>query len=248
MFIISKKDRTKLLTLIYPNGRIEQLSCLLTCRISWDVFKKMSMPHQAWPTTGYDITGLPLIQTRHQQLQHNIFSPVAQYDSYHQYVKHCCITRGQGRWYRQQQHPLARWDVGVAFCTDPHKIVGNWSSSMTARHGSQSTWNFHFAICRLWLQTISSAAVCQLSCCHGPSQLKTVSSGAHLSAPLESSARLQPDGLASFAALPCTISVQRQSVSSAIFCKLSCNPSTLVYSVVQFICCDRPAAKTSAEL
>ncbi len=67
--------------------------------------------------------------------------------------------RGQGQWYRQQQHPLARWDVGVAFCTDPHKIVGNWSSSMAARHGSQSTSNC--PLCNL----SALAADNQLSCC-----------------------------------------------------------------------------------
>ncbi len=47
-----------------------------------------------------------------------------------------------------------------------------------------------------------------------------------------------------FAALPRTLSVQLQSVSSAVSCQLSCcNPSALAYSVVQFICCNRPAVK-----
>ncbi len=41
----------------------------------------------------------------------------------------------------------------------------------------------------------------------------------------------------------CIMSVQQQSVSSAVFCQLSCNPSALAYSVMQFICCDKPAAR-----
>ncbi len=38
----------------------------------------------------------------------------------------------------------------------------------------------------------------------------------------------------------CIMSVQLQSVSSAVFSQLSCNLSALAYSVMQFICCDRP--------
>ena len=49
--------------------------------------------------------------------------------------------------------------------------------------------------------------------------------------------------VSSFAALPCIMSVQLQSVSSAVFCQLSCNLSALAYSVMQFICYDRPAAR-----
>ena len=41
----------------------------------------------------------------------------------------------------------------------------------------------------------------------------------------------------------CIMSVQLQSVSSAVFCQLSCNLSALAYSVMQFICYDRPAAR-----
>jgi len=78
----------------------------------------------------------------------------------------------------------------------------------------------HFAICRLWLQVISSTAVCQLGC-HGPSQLKTVSSGAHHSAPLEFSARLQPDSLAAICRLLCSSALHY--VSPAAVCQLSCH-------------------------
>jgi len=77
----------------------------------------------------------------------------------------------------------------------------------------------HFAICRLWLQLISSAANCQLGC-HAPSQLKTVSSGAHLSALLEFSARLQPDGLAAICRILCTSALH--CMSPAAVCQLSC--------------------------
>jgi len=41
----------------------------------------------------------------------------------------------------------------------------------------------------------------------------------------------------------CIMSVQLQSGSSAVFCQLNCNLSALAYSVMQFICCDRPAAR-----
>ena len=41
----------------------------------------------------------------------------------------------------------------------------------------------------------------------------------------------------------CIISVQLQSVSSAVFCQLSCNVFALAYCVMQFICCDTPAAR-----
>ena len=41
----------------------------------------------------------------------------------------------------------------------------------------------------------------------------------------------------------CNMSVQLQSGSSAVFCQLDCNVSALAYSVMQFICCDRPAAR-----
>ncbi len=47
----------------------------------------------------------------------------------------------------------------------------------------------------------------------------------------------------SFAAQPCTMSLRLQSVSSAVFRQLRCNLSALAYSVMQFICCNRPAAK-----
>jgi len=102
---------------------------------------------------------------------------------------------------------------------------------------------------KLWsveLQFVSSAAKFVV-------KFKTVSSGAHLSAPLQffspsasnwlggmQSALLH--SVTSFAALPCTMSVQLQSVSSAVFHQLSCNPSALAY-VMQFICCNRPAVK-----
>ena len=39
------------------------------------------------------------------------------------------------------------------------------------------------------------------------------------------------------------MSVQLQSISSAVFCQSSCNLSALAYSVMQFICCDRPATR-----
>ena len=39
------------------------------------------------------------------------------------------------------------------------------------------------------------------------------------------------------------MSVQLHSVSSAVFRRLICNVSALAYSVMQFICCDRPAAR-----
>ena len=47
----------------------------------------------------------------------------------------------------------------------------------------------------------------------------------------------------SFAAQPCTMSLRLLSVSSAVFRQLRCNLSALAYSVMQFICCNRPAAK-----
>ena len=39
------------------------------------------------------------------------------------------------------------------------------------------------------------------------------------------------------------MSVQLQSISSAVFFQLSCNVSALAYSVMQLICCDRPATR-----
>ncbi len=41
----------------------------------------------------------------------------------------------------------------------------------------------------------------------------------------------------------CSWSAELHFVSSAVFCHLSSNLSALAYSVMQFICCDRPAAR-----
>ena len=116
---------------------------------------------------------------------------------------------------------------------------------MAARHGSPSTSNC--PLCSL----LALAATNQLSCTSSaqlPRSKSTQNCQVHTIQPRWS---FQPvcnqmawlQSVASFAALPCTISVQQQSVSSAVICKLSCNLSTLAYSVVQLICCDRPAAK-----
>ena len=91
--------------------------------------------------------------------------------------------------------------------------------------------SFDLAICRLWLQLVSWAAVCQLGC-HVPSLHQPISSGTHLSAPLQifSSSAISWLGcsqsallhsVTSFAALPalcqssCSLSAQLYFVSSA---------------------------------
>ena len=97
-------------------------------------------------------------------------------------------------------------------------------------------------------QSVSSAAHIQDPCSLS-AQLSPVSSGAHLSAPLHvfSSSAISCLGCGQSALLHsvtflCSSAVQLRSVSSAVFCQLSCNLSALAYSVMQFICCDRPAA------
>lgn len=74
--------------------------------------------------------------------------------------------------------------------------------------------------------------------CHVPSQLQTVSSGAHLSALLQF---LSPSAVSRRG---CSQSALLHSVNSfpalPALCQLSCNLSALAYSV---ICCDIPAAR-----
>jgi len=91
-------------------------------------------------------------------------------------------------------------------------------------------------------QVGSSDSFSQLGC-HVPSQLQTVSSGAHLSAPLQyfSPSAINRRGCSQSAMLhSVNLQLCLRYVSSAIFCQLSCNLYALAYSVIY---CDRPVAR-----
>ena len=91
-----------------------------------------------------------------------------------------------------------------------------------------------------WLPRSQSTSNCQLRC--------TSSALLHVFSPsaiswLGCSQSALLHNVTSFAALPCIMSVQLRSVSSAVSCQLSCNLSALAYSVMQLICSDRPAER-----
>lgn len=88
------------------------------------------------------------------------------------------------------------------------------------------------------LQQVDSSDLSSQLGCHVPSQLQTVSSGAHLSAPLQF---LSPSAVRLHCCIASTpFQLCLHYVSSAAFCQLICNLSALAYSV---ICCDIPAAR-----
>ena len=101
---------------------------------------------------------------------------------------------------------------------------------------------FQFALClkieklrSAELQFVSSAATFVVI-------FQSVSSSAHILALLQCfSSRRDAASIAAQSYLLCSSALH--SVSLAAICQLSCNPSALACSVVQFICFQRPAVK-----
>jgi hypothetical protein len=103
---------------------------------------------------------------------------------------------------------------------------------LSSAHLTGALETVDLAVCRPWLQLVSRAAVFQLGC-HVPSQLQTVSSGAHPSAPLQfftnQLARLQSVSTAVHCHLLCCPVLHY--VRQAVVCQLSCLLSAQLYFV-----------------
>ncbi len=76
---------------------------------------------------------------------HMTYTQITQDNRLYMHTTHACnpvrcITWTRVQWQQHTQHPCSLLDLGVAFCTSPHTILDDCSSSMAARHGSHSLW------------------------------------------------------------------------------------------------------------
>ena len=127
-----------------------------------------------------------------------------------------------------------------------------WALRLWYRDLIVKVYSFLKFIIQICLKPLQRLLTLQVS--RQPAFCQVVSSNAHLLALLQSfspcaiswlgcSQSALPLSVTFFAALPCLVLDQPQSVSSAVFCQLSCNLSALAYPVMQFICCDSAAAR-----
>ncbi len=74
---------------------------------------------------------------------HLTYTQITQDNMLYIHTTHACnpirrITWTRVQWQQHTQHPCSLPDLGVAFCTSPHTILDDCSSSMASRHGSHS--------------------------------------------------------------------------------------------------------------